>query len=106
MTGETLGRSFRVSRQAGIYNGPMLTHPSLKRSWGLSTIEASVALGMIRELRYHRHNTATSMGNKTKMKGPMRNFPAFIFFGSWQPSHLGKESFEAAQIICLEERNG
>src|SRR5437588_12475648 len=81
MTGETLGSYSWVSRKTGIYNCLMLTHPSLKSSWGLSTIEPSVALGMIRELRYHGHDTGTSMGNKTKVKGPMGNFPAFILFG-------------------------
>src|SRR5260370_7797140 len=83
----------------------MFTHPSLKSSWGLSTIEPSVALGMIRELRYHGHDTGASMGNKTQVKGSMGNFPAFILFGSGQPGHLGEESFEPAQFIYLEERN-
>jgi hypothetical protein len=82
MAGKTLGSSSRVARETGIYNGPMLTHPSLKSSWGLSTIEPPVALGMIRELRYHGHDTGTSMGNKTEVKGPMGHFPAFILFGS------------------------
>ena len=84
----------------------MLTHPPLISSWGLNTIEPSVALGMIRELRHHGHDTGTSMGNKAQVKGPMGNFPAFILFGSGQPGHLGEESFEPAQFICLEERNG
>src|SRR5713101_3854951 len=80
MTGETLGSYSRVSRKTGIDNCLMFTHPSLKSSWGLSTIEAPVALGMIRELRYHGHDTSTSMGNKTQVKGPMGNFPAFKLF--------------------------
>src|SRR5204863_8217167 len=84
----------------------MFTHPSLKSSWGLNTIEATVALGMIRELRYHGHDTGTSMGHKTQVKGPVGNFPAFILLGSRQPGHLGEESFEPAQFIYLEERNG
>src|SRR5712692_5292854 len=106
MAGETLGSYSRVSRKTGIDNCLMFTHPSLKSSWGLSTIEPSVALGMIRELRYHSHDTITSMGNKTKVKGPMWNFPAFILFRGGQPGHLGEESSELTQFICLKERNG
>src|SRR6266700_159288 len=106
MSGETLGSYSWVSRKTGIYNRPMLTHPSLKSSWSLGTIKPSVALGMIRELRYHGHDPGTSMGNKTQVKGSMGNFPAFILFGSGQLGHLGEESFESAQFISLEERNG
>src|SRR2546429_9163790 len=84
----------------------MLTHPSLRSSWGLRTIEPSVALGMIRELRYHSHDTGTSMGNKAQVKGPVGNFPAFILFRGGQPGHLGEESFEPTQFICLEESHG
>src|SRR6266576_3260101 len=105
MTGETLGSYSWVSRKTGIYNCLMLTHPPLRSSWGLNTIEPSVALGMIRELRYHGHDTGTSMGHKTKVKGPMRNFPAFILFGSGQFGHLAKVPLEPAQFICPEERN-
>src|SRR6266849_5170555 len=64
MAGETLGSRSRVSRKTGIDNCLMFTHPSLKSSWGFSAIEPSVALGMIRELRYHSHDKITSMGNK------------------------------------------
>src|SRR5712692_8231628 len=106
MAGETLGSYSRVSRKTGIYNCLMLTHPSLKSSWGLSAIEPPVALGMIRELRYHGYDTGTSMRNKTQVKGPVGNFPAFILFGSGQPGHLGEVSFELAHFICLKERNG
>src|SRR5712691_7922904 len=106
MTGETLGSQSWISRKTGIDNCPMLTHPSLKSSWGLSTIEPSVALGMIRELRYHGHDTSPSMGNKAKVKGPVGNFPAFILFGGGQSGHLGEESFEPTQVISLQERNG
>src|SRR5579864_2100540 len=60
MAGETLGSQSWVSCKTGIDNCLMFTHPSLKSLWGLSTIEASVALGMIRELRYHGHDTGTS----------------------------------------------
>ena len=106
MTGEPLGSQFRVSRKTGIHNCLVLTHPSLRSSWSLGTIEPPVALGMIRELRYHSHDTGTSMGNKAQVKGPVGNFPAFILFRGGQPGHLGEESFEPAQFICLEERNG
>src|SRR6266699_6187123 len=106
MTGETLSSYSRVSRKTGIDNCLVFTHPSLRSSWGLGTIEPSVALGMIRELCYHSHDTGTSMGNKTQVKGPMGNFPAFIFFRGGQSGHLGEEPFEPAQLICLEERNG
>src|SRR6266699_3749222 len=53
-------------------------------------------LGRIRELRYHGHDTGTSIGHKTKVKGPMRNFPAFILFGGGQPGHLGEVPLELA----------
>src|SRR6266481_1962720 len=106
MTDETFGSQSWVSRKTGIYNCLMFTHPSLKSSWGLITIEPPVALGMIRELRYHGHDTGPRMVNKTQVKGPMGKFPAFILFGGGQPGHLGEESFEPAQFICLEERNG
>src|SRR5947207_1398700 len=65
MTSETLGSLSRVSPKTGIDTCLMFTHPPLKSSWGLSTIEPSVTLGMIRELRYHGYDTGTSLGNKT-----------------------------------------
>ncbi len=78
MPGEALGSRSGVSRKTGIQNRLVLTHPLLKGPWGLSNIEPPVALSMIRELRQHSHNTSTGMGDKTKVKGPMGNFPAFI----------------------------
>src|SRR5438105_15443516 len=99
MTGEAFCSQPWVSRKTGIYNCPVLSHASLKSSWGLSAIESPVALGMIRELRYHGHDTSTCMGNQTKVKGPVGKFPAFVLFGSGQLGHLSKESFEQGQLI-------
>src|SRR5437868_2275395 len=50
---------------------------------------------LFRELRYHGHDTGTSMGNKAEVKGPMGNFPAFILFGGGQLGHLGEEAFKS-----------
>ena len=64
MTGETLGSQSWVSCKTGIDNCLVFTHPSLKSSWGLSAIEVPVALGMIRELRYHGHDTRYRHGQQ------------------------------------------
>src|SRR6266568_4388345 len=105
MAGETFGSQIWISRNTGICNGLMFTHPPLMHSWSLGTIEASIALGMIRELGYQGHNTGTSIGNKTHMEKSVRNLPAFVLFGSRQPGHLGKAEFEHLQAISLEDRN-